>query len=601
MQGKVSQLERGHGYRAKPSLPTHLSRKLSNDFSKSFPTLDDAIKSTARSLPNARLTRRDGDYYRASDHVNMVVARFDFDNGDKQFRPFCQNGDGRWRLGDPPGLLPLQAIGRIDDKGVVIVVEGEKCREAAASIGFSATTSAHGASSAKRSDWSTIAFCNLIVMLPDADEAGIKYVWDATHEVLRHNPKARIKIVELPGLVDGEDIVDFLDRRDSVEPDTIRAEIEGHISAAPYVDPLSIFDGPKLTRLSDVSPQKIGWLWDQRIALGKITLIYGDPGGGKSTLTIDLAARLSTNSLAPDGTNLPGPATTIFITCEDGVADTILPRAIAAGADTTKLAVFDSVRKRGPDGKIIERTYAIADIEPLRKAIISEGAKLVVIDPASAYLGDRDGHRNDEIRGLLAPLAKLAEEQSVAIVLVTHMSKSGGGRAMYRAMGSVAFIAVARTAWAVIKDSENTARRLLLPVKNNVGNDRDGLAYSLVDRDGSAAIIWESKTITISVDEAMAAYGDSERAKPGPAPNERDSAAEWLTDLLEAGPMEVSAIRKAAIGDRVKWRTLERAKATIHVHSYRSEFGGTWMWQLSTSKDAPSAEVHPAKLPAARS
>ncbi len=346
--------------------------------------------------------------------------------------------------------------------------------------------------------------------------------------------------------------------------------------------------GPILTRLSTVTPKAIDWLWQQKIARGKITLLFGDPGGGKSTLTIDLAARLSTDSPAPDGSPLCGPASSIFITCEDGIADTILPRALVAHADVSRLLVLEGIRGVGVSGKPIERNYTIGDIDHLRTAIKAEQAALVVIDPASAYLGEKDGHRNDEIRGLLAPLSKLAEETDAAIVLVTHMSKSGGGRAMYRAMGSLAFIAAARAAWLVVKDKDNAARRLMLPVKNNIGNDRDGLAYSLVESNGYASIAWESAPITMSVDEAIASNTEDEHGKPGPEPEERDAAADWLRELLAPGELEVQQVKDEARAAGVKWRTLERAKVSLNVRSYRSQFGGAWMWRLPKNPSPPS-------------
>lgn len=338
--------------------------------------------------------------------------------------------------------------------------------------------------------------------------------------------------------------------------------------------------GPILTRLSDVTPKPIDWLWPQKIARGKLTLWFGDPGGGKSTASIDLAARLSTGALAPDGTPLPGPASSLFITCEDGLADTIKPRATAAEGDTSKIIVFEGIRAPGANGAVVERFYTIGDIGHLRDAILSEpDTALVVIDPASAYLGDSDSHKNDQVRALLAPLGKLAEETNVAIILITHMSKSGGGRAIYRAMGSLAFIAAARSAWLIAKDKENPARRLFLPVKNNIGNDQIGHAYSLVDRDGVAVLEWEAAPITTSVDEAIRESED--QGKPGPAPEEREAAKEWLTGVLANGEVEVKQLKKEAIAAGVAWRTLQRAKTDLKVRSHRSTYNPkAWVWRM---------------------
>jgi hypothetical protein len=246
----------------------------------------------------------------------------------------------------------------------------------------------------------------------------------------------------------------------------------------------------------------------------------------------------------------------------------------------TKLVVLEGIRGPGADGRTIERSYTIADIDHLRTAIESiPDTRLVVIDPASAYLGEKDGHRNDEIRGLLSPLSKLAEETNVAIVLVTHMSKGGGGRAMYRAMGSLAFIAAARAAWVVVKDKDNPNRRLFLPAKNNIGNDKTGLAYLLVDKGGCAALSWERTPITTTVDDAIA-QDEGERGRPGPDPEEREAAADWLRAVLANGELEVRTIRKEAESCGFAWRTLERAKASIGARAHKTQFGGVWVWRL---------------------
>src|SRR5205814_1078857 len=147
-----------------------------------------------------------------------------------------------------------------------------------------------------------------------------------------------------------------------------------------------------------------------------------DPGLGKSFMTLDLAARVSTGSPWPDGTECERGAA-IIISAEDDIADTIRPRLDRARADVSRIVALEAISQPNAENRLIERSFTLADVGHLRDALATrDDFKLVVIDPVSAYLGGKDGHRNDEIRALLSPLAKLASECAVAVIMVTHMS-----------------------------------------------------------------------------------------------------------------------------------------------------------------------------------
>jgi hypothetical protein len=337
--------------------------------------------------------------------------------------------------------------------------------------------------------------------------------------------------------------------------------------------------GPILTCLADVEPKEIDWLWLRRIALGKLTLIAGDPGLGKSFVTLDMIAKVTTGSPWPDGSRPPiGDA--ILITAEDDLADTIRPRLDAAGADVRRVVSLRAIAALNDRGKCTERSFTLADIPHLADALNQHPeCRLVVIDPVSAFLGGKDGHRNDEIRGLLAPLARLAADHRVAIVMVTHLSKGGSsGRAMYRAMGSLAFAAAARAAYLVIPDEAQPTRRLMLPIKNNVGNDRDGFAYTIQGEGMRATVVWEKTPVTITADQALAAStGDG---TPGPDPEALDAAKEFLVEMLAQGPVPAGRAEAEAKQARVSGRTLRRAKAALGVRSIKDRYTGMWMWRL---------------------
>jgi putative DNA primase/helicase len=354
------------------------------------------------------------------------------------------------------------------------------------------------------------------------------------------------------------------------------ANAEGHL--APMISGLlqkhldSITPGPVLTRMSSVTRQPIKWLWENRIARGKITVIAGDPGVGKSFLTIDLASRVSTGSPWPDDPIgiLREPANVILLNAEDDAGDTIGPRLDHAGADSQRVFIMEGIRHCNAQGEPSIRSFTLDDMRNLSLMVDTAKPHLVVIDPVSAHLGDVDSHKNAEVRALLAPLSKLAAESGVAIVCVTHLSKAGGGPAMYRASGSLAFIAAARAGFAVAKDKNDPARRLFLPIKNNIGNDQDGLAYRIID----GKLSWEKDAVSTTADEAFGADcggGDA---------YELDEAVDWLREALLSGPVDADATIKRAQRDGIAARTLDRAKKQLRVKAKKFGFGssGKWRW-----------------------
>ena len=338
-----------------------------------------------------------------------VVVRWDKAGG-KDIRPVAKidggwesrrNADGRWPLYRLPELL--------QSSGPVYVVEGEKAADALHALGFTVTTSAHGAKSAKGTDWSPLAGRD-VVILPDNDDPGTGYAEDVIDLLSRLTPRPCIKIVNLPGLPDAGDAVDFIaSRRAAGLDDTaIRAEIQKLAADAAAVQPKAAQPAiaPVLISLADVQPQPVSWLWPGRIALGKVTLLAGDPGLGKSFVTLDIAARTSCGAPWPDA---PGIKTTaggvVLLSAEDDAEDTIRPRLDAAGANVQRIKALLAVRRNYQDDPTRESTFSLeTDLPALEAAILAvAGCRLVIIDPITAYLGGTDSHKNGEIRGLIAP------------------------------------------------------------------------------------------------------------------------------------------------------------------------------------------------------
>lgn len=560
---------------------------------RTFPTARDAV---------AELERRHGPksahwvYTDAKGEPVGLVVRWNTPTG-KDVRPVSRKADGSgWIIGGMPTPRPLYGLPDLlaTKRGErVYVTEGEKAADAARAVGLMATTSPHGSKSAGKADWSPLAGQE-VVILPDHDDAGERYADDVARLATAAGAKSVrvVRLVELwAWMPEGGDMADLLEHRGG-DVDPLRDEVEALTdkTTATTPKPVPIDGAPVIVRLSDVKPEPVAWLWPGRIALGKLTLIAGDPGLGKSFLTLDMAARVSRGWEWPDA---PGVATTpggvVLLSAEDGVADTIRPRLDAAGADVARIVALEAIRSVGDNGRESARTFDLSrDLPALESAIRSvEGCRLVVIDPVTAYLGGVDSHKNAEIRGLLAPLGAIAERHRVAMVAVTHLNKSGGGPAIYRAMGSLAFAAAARAAWAVSKDKDDPRRRLLLPIKNNIAPDTGGLAYRIepLGVDGCPAVAWEPDAVNVSADDALASDRDE-----GGGRTERDDAAEWLADLLAHGPRSARDVERDARDAGYSIATVRRAKAAIGVVSRKPAFGGPWEWTL------PVQDAQPQKM-----
>lgn len=517
------------------------------------------------------------DYHDAKGKLCGVVVRWD---RPKNFRPVALI-DGRWHLGGMPQPRPLYRLPDVLKATTVYVCEGEKAADAVRSLGLTATTSAHGSQSADKTDWQPLAGKS-IVILPDNDEAGRKYAELVAAILLELADGATVKIVELPGSPPKGDAVEFIAARHGRDKKRIKLELERLATDAEPIEAQDLEDGKHLTpvivRLSDVEPEEVKWLWPGRIAQGKLTILAGDPGLGKSFLSCDFAARISRGSAWPDDPKNRAPiGGVVILNCEDDLADTIQPRLVKHGANLTRIVSLSAVRDASNKNR--KRPFDLArDLPALETAIRELGdCRLVIIDPISAYLGaDVNSHDNAEVRALLTPLSEMAARHSVAVVAVSHLNKGGGGAAIYRTMGSIAFAATARAVWFVAKDRGNPERRLFLPVKNNVGKDSNGMAFSIVDE----KVVWEPDPVKTTADEALSI----EPLRRGPEPEHQNAAIAFLRDELSDGPRLVKEVeRNAKVGHDISHRTLVRAKQELGVKSFRKESSGPWWWKLPES------------------
>jgi hypothetical protein len=354
---------------------------------------------------------------------------------------------------------------------------------------------------------------------------------------------------------------------------------------APVIAPLVVH------RVADIEARSVQWLWPECIACGKVTVLAGHPGLGKSQLALGIAAIVTSGSRWPVNGARAESGSVVILSAEDDPADTIRPRLEAAGANLTLCHIIEATQDIGDDGKPRRRGFSLVDdLARLGAELRRIGnVALVIIDPITAYLGAIDSHRNAEVRAVLAPLAELAAQHGVAVLAISHLRKSLAGDAVLQVTGSLAFAAAARAVFIVARDPDSAARRLFLPAKNNLGEDRTGYAYriqaaALTGDIVTSRIVWEPETVTMTADEALASR--AAEAKPRP----RDMAAEWLSEVLADGPVAVSVIQADAKAAGFHWPTVRRAANQLDTTTVKTAFEGGWAWRLPEGA-APDEEI----------
>jgi Bifunctional DNA primase/polymerase, N-terminal/AAA domain len=322
--------------------------------------------------------------------------------------------------------------------------------------------------------------------------------------------------------------------------------------------------------LSEVEPERVDWLWFGRLARGKVTLIDGDPGRGKSALTVDMAARVTTGRAWPDGQPCEQGGV-VICSAEDGLADTIRPRLDAAGGDPTRVVALDLV------GEDKHPLTLPDDLSYVEAAVRRVGATVVIVDPLMAYLsGDVNSHRDQDVRRALRPLAEMAERLGVAVVVIRHLNKMSGGPAIYRGGGSIGIIGAARVGLVVGADPDDEDKRVLASVKSNLSAPPASLAYRLVDHQGVVRVQWEG-TSELTAEQLVAA-----RVSDAEEQSALADAEGFLRELLADGPVSSAAVKIAARQAGVSDITLRRAKAALGVETHKTGFekGAGWQWGL---------------------
>jgi AAA domain len=343
------------------------------------------------------------------------------------------------------------------------------------------------------------------------------------------------------------------------------------------------------TTASEFSIRAIRWFWPARFALGKLGLIGGLPDKGKGLISADIIARCTTGADWPCNEGQAPQGDVIWFTAEDDIEDTVIPRLVAAGADLKRVHIVGMTKNANET-----RMFNLATDLPLLEQKLEQigDVVLVIIDPVSAYLGvgKINNSSTTDVRGVLAPLTKLAEEKRLAIIGIMHFNKKADvSNAMLRIADSLAYVAAARHVYVVVDDAENEKARLFVKAKNNLAADKHALRFMVglrkVGNDPDSKeeiwaphVIWDSTHVEVTATEAMEAAdgGGARRAA-------QREAEEFLKSKLARGPLSKEEIEEEAEAlDISVSGALKRAKKKLQIKTWKEKgkVDGKWFWEL---------------------
>lgn len=313
---------------------------------------------------------------------------------------------------------------------------------------------------------------------------------------------------------------------------------------------------------SSVTQRKVEWLWYPYIPYGKLTILQGDPGEGKSTFMINIAALLTRGKKMPDGYRIPEPQSVVYQTAEDNLSDTVKPRMVAAGADCNRIAY------------IVDEDMPLTLEDARIEKVIQETthARLFILDPLQAYLSqDSDMFSAGRMRQQLKRLADIASKHKCAIVVIGHMNKASGEKNLYRGLGSIDIAAIARSVLMISRDRDNPSIRYMFPVKSSLAPEGTTIAFSF---DPKSGLRWIGQC---QVDKSRIKDYDIDDSKKALA---RRIVLEMLGEHDAHSTDIINKLKLMGISER----TIHSAKKELGVQSYRSD--GVWYWHL----DPPSEQ-----------
>ena len=363
-----------------------------------------------------------------------------------------------------------------------------------------------------------------------------------------------------------KDIEAWAEREDLLEPG------DSEVDAA--------IEGPRVVRLGDVAPEPVHWLWDGYVARGKVNLVAGDPGVGKSWATLDLAARVTVGGETPDRQHIMEQGAVVLLTAEDGLADTVRPRIDVQGGDAGMVHVLEGIIDVDGHDRL---PTLVEDIHHIEQVVTSTEAHLVIVDPLNAYIGRTDSHNDAQIRRALTPLAKMAERTGAAVLVVMHLNQATLQPALYRVQGSIGYVGAARSVLLVVRDKTDPDMRVIVPIKSNLSAAMPAVAFTITEE---PALAWHG-AVEVDIAELLAMTAPEGHGA-------REEAKRFLAEVLVDGPVPQQDVLKEARECGISDATLRRATKDMNVQSARigkagKQGGGHWVWNLPESLDDQDA------------
>lgn len=497
------------------------------------------------------------DYCDSAGRLLYQNVRFD----PKDFRQRVPHGTTwRWgRNGTPATLYRLPELLESPKQDWIIVTEGEKDCDAVRALGFPATTS--GGATSWRAEFAEHFRGRLVAIIGDRDDAGRKFSRAAAKSLA--GIAAEVRIITLP---DGsKDISEWIENHDSLDEQQLAARIVAMIDGAkaepagkPAVERRDI--SLRIVALDAVTERETDWLWQGWIPFGALTIIGGNPGAGKSSLSLDIATRLSKAWPMPTGDRAGLRGITVIVGDEDSAGRVTRPRLRKMGADLSHVKILEGVTI-GDD----EQPFALdGGTEPLDLLMgLYPETRLIILDPITDYLGFAvNANSNAEVRRVLRPLNPWADRHNVAVVGITHLNKRKDDDAAFRVLGSMGFVAIARAVLGVSVHPEDIdrpaweKRRIVTPIKQSYAPEGDAVVFRIDQAEQT--VLWDPESLLMGANEALSGGTNGK-------PAGTTKAEAWLRTQLDnaQGPIEATTLKKRAeeygtCSERALYRAAER-------------------------------------------
>lgn len=477
------------------------------------------------------------------------ILYYELKTDKKTFRPYC---NGKYELnGQRRVLYRLPELLNSDPAEWVFLCEGPKDADNVARMGLVSTTNIFGGKSWE-SSYNDFLKGRRVCILNDNDDTGRQRGIKLQKEL--SGIAKEVRVLDLPGLEDKGDVSDWIAAGGT--KDGLLALCKDAINC-----PL------KFTPLSSVTAKPVQWLWHNRIPAGMFSMLVGNPGIGKSFLTMYMTSQLTTGGNWPDSVNTTEPGSVLLFSDEESLEYAIKPRLEAHGADCSKVFAFNSL-------ELTAQTFTVQDSLAHLETFLDglPDCRMIVFDPITAYLGDVNANANAEVRGVLLGLQQLAQRRNITVLGVSHFSKKSDIDAIYRTLGSTAFTAAARSVWAVVTEKteveDQKPARLLLPVKSNYSIDVDGLRFHIVD----GRVSFDGQAVSADIDTVI---------QGGHTAAQKDGAKDWLAEHLSGDTIPARDVIEAGEKAGYNEKTLQRAATELGVTKRRSAIhNNKYVWSL---------------------